>query len=64
MNELKAVPVLTCPAPRINHGAIPRHTQSNIARLVLDAVQRDFQRPEIKEDYERWLAQRERKENQ
>lgn len=56
--ELKAVPVNTGTIPRINTSAIPQGPKTSIAQVVFEAIQRDFQRPEIQEDYQRWKSQR------
>ncbi len=56
--ELRAVPVNTGTTPRIKVSAIPQGPKTSIAQVVFEAIQMDFQRPEIQEDYQRWKAQR------
>ena len=55
--ELKAVPV-SGTMPSINTSTIPIGVKTSIAQTVFEAIQRDFQRPEVREDYERWKAER------
>ena len=55
--ELKAVPV-SGTMPSINTSTIPIGVKTSIAQTVFEAIQRDFQRPEVREDYGRWKAER------
>ena len=47
--NLKAVPTT---------GTMPKAERANIGQLVFDAIQREFQNPEIRAEYERWKADR------
>lgn len=58
MKELKAVPVSSGTVVRIDTGSISAHTATILAQSALAAIQRDFLRPEIQEDYRRWKAER------
>lgn len=51
--NLKAVPT-TGTMPRLDTKKIPKAERVNIGQLVFDAVQREFQNPEIRAEYERW----------
>ena len=46
------------PAPRLETGKVPRHIKTTLAQALIDAINADFQRPEVREDYERWKAGR------
>lgn len=65
MRELIAVPVDTGTAVHIDTSKISAHTATSLAQAALAAIQRDYLRPDIQEDYQRWKAEREarRKEN-
>lgn len=58
MKELKAVPVSSGTVVSINTGSISAHTATSLAQSALAAIQRDYLRPEIQEDYRRWKAER------
>lgn len=53
--NLKAVPT-TGTMPRLDTKKIPKAERANIGQLVFDAIQREFQNPEIRAEYERWKA--------
>ncbi len=55
--NIKAVPT-TGTMPRLDTKKIPKAERVNIGQLVFDAVQREFQNPEIRAEYERWKANR------
>ena len=55
--HLKAVPT-TGTMPRLDTKKIPKAERANIGQLVFDAIQREFQNPEIRAEYERWKADR------
>ena len=52
----RAVP--EAPAPRLDTGKVPRHIKTTLAQALFDAINADFQRPEVRADYERWKAER------
>lgn len=58
MKEPIAVPFKTNSEVRIDTASIPAHTAANIARTALDAILKDYFRPEVQEDYQRWKAER------
>lgn len=37
---------------------IPQSVQFTLAQAAFEAIKRDFERPEVREDYERWKAAR------
>ncbi len=45
--------------PHINTSEIPNHVQFSLAQAVYLAIQQDLQRPEFREGYLRWKAERE-----
>jgi len=47
-----------CGIPALDVRTIPQYERQNVAQIVFDAVQREFQRPEVREDYERWKEER------
>lgn len=47
-----------CGIPTLDVRTIPQYERQNVAQIVFDAVQREFQRPEVREDYERWKEER------
>lgn len=47
-----------CGIPTLDVRMIPQYERQNVAQIVFDAVQREFQRPEVREDYERWKEER------
>lgn len=47
-----------CGIPTLDVRTIPQYERQNIARIVFDAVQREFQRPEVREDFERWKKEK------
>ena len=55
--NLKAVPVPGT-MPKLDTKKIPKAERENIAQIVFDAVQREFQDPEVRAEYERWKAER------
>lgn len=42
---------------------MPQHTRDRLARATLRAVERFFELPGVKEDYEKWLVEYEKREN-
>lgn len=56
--KLIAVPVDTGTAVHIDTSKISAHTATSLAQAALAAIQRDYLRPEIQEDYQRWKAER------
>ena len=55
--NLKAVPT-TGTMPLLDTKKIPKAERANIDQLVFDAIQREFQNPEVRAEYERWKADR------
>ena len=55
--NLKAVPT-TGTMPRLDNKKITEAELANIGHWVFDAIQREFQNPEIRAEYERWKADR------
>lgn len=47
-----------CGIPALDVRTIPQYERQNVAQIVFDAVQREFQRPEVREDYERWKEEK------
>lgn len=60
MKNLKAEPV-GGEIPRLNVRAVPQYERKNLAQIVFEAVQREFQRPEVREEFEHWKAERAKK---
>ena len=54
--SLQAEPVTAM--PRLTPSEIPKEIKTNIAEAVFNAIQIDFQRPEVQADYEAWRAAR------
>lgn len=50
--------VLVSNTVHIDTARIPKHVGQNIAQVALTAIQRDYQNPVIRADYERWKAAR------
>lgn len=50
--------VLVSNTVQIDTARIPRHVGHNLAQVALAAIQRDYQDPAIRSDYERWKAAR------
>ncbi|WP_217960204.1 hypothetical protein [Acutalibacter muris] len=44
--------------PRVITKEIPPSVQFTLAQAAFEAIRRDFERPEVREDYERWKAAR------
>lgn len=43
--------------------AIPKHRLDNLCRATLHAIERYFELPNVKEEYEEWLKEYKRNEN-
>ena len=43
----------------VNNTGIPQYAIERFARCVFDDIRADFERPEIQEEYRRWLEERE-----
>lgn len=54
--QLKAV--LVSNTVHIDTARIPKHVGQNIAQVALAAIQRDYQDPVIRADFERWKQDR------
>ena len=46
---------------KIDVSRIPEHVRMRLAEVVYKAVLRDIQKPEFREDYERWKAEQQAK---
>lgn len=59
MRELTAVPI--DPGTRINIQTreVPACVKVTLAQALFEAIHRDFERPEVRADYERWKSERE-----
>lgn len=44
--------------PHVITKEIPQSVQFTLAQAAFEAIKRDFERPEVREDYERWKAAR------
>ncbi len=44
--------------PHVITKEIPPSVQFTLAQAAFEAIRRDFERPEVREDYERWKAAR------
>lgn len=44
--------------PELDTEKVPGHAQDTLARALLAAITREFQRPEVQEDYRRWRKAR------
>lgn len=44
--------------PRVITKEIPESVQFTLAQAAFEAIRRDFEQPEVREDYERWKAAR------
>ena len=56
MSTVKAVPVTE--GIHIDTAQIPAHVALNIGQVAFQAILRDYQRPEIQADYQRWKVER------
>lgn len=50
------------PMPCIATNEIPGYIKINLAEALFREIQKDFQRPDMKADYERWQAKQKAKE--
>lgn len=60
MKKLRAVPAIA--GTSVDTESIPAHVSMNLAQVALAAILRDYQRPEVQVDYQRWKAERAAKE--
>lgn len=60
VKKIVVVP-LSDPGIKIATGKIPTYTATDLAQAALSAVKQAYQRPEVREEYERWKAERERR---
>lgn len=44
--------------PRVITKEIPPSVRFTLAQAAFEAIKRDFEQPEVREDYERWKAAR------
>lgn len=44
--------------PHVNTKEIPQSVRYTLAQAAFEAIKRDFEQPEVREDYERWKAAR------
>ena len=62
--NLRAVPVDPGIRITINTDAIPDYVAMNLAQAVIEMAKREFEKPGVREDFERWKKERySRKEN-
>ena len=59
VKKMVVVP-LSDPGIKIDTSKIPSYTATDLAQAALAAVKQAYQRPEVREEYERWKAERER----
>jgi hypothetical protein len=59
MRELTAVPVDPGTKISIQTREVPACVRVTLAQTLFEAIHRDFERPEVRADYERWKAERE-----
>lgn len=58
MKKLKAVPVDPNVRITINTDAIPDYVAMNLAQATIEMTKREFAKPGVREDFERWKAKR------
>ena len=52
---------ITATSGRFDLKSVPSYVWENIAQVLYNSVLRDWNNPEIREDYERWKAERDAK---
>ena len=52
---------ITATSGRFDPKSVPSYVWENIAQVLYNSVLRDWNNPEIREDYERWKAERDAK---
>lgn len=58
---MKIVKSRTPEAVAVEVDALPAHTSDTMCRILIGCVDRIFQDPAVKADYERWKEERQRK---
>jgi hypothetical protein len=58
MKNRIAVPVDPGTRITINTDVIPAHSAMSLAQATLAMVKREFAKPGVREDFERWMAER------
>lgn len=56
--SMKAVPVNPGTGIKIRTADIPAHVGTDLAQTAFEALRRDYSRPEIQAEYQRWKAAR------
>lgn len=56
--SMKAVPVNPGTGIKIHTADIPAHVGTDLAQAAFEALRRDYSRPEIQAEYQRWKAAR------
>lgn len=49
---------------RVDFDSIPAHETDTMARILLKAIAKAFENPAVREDFERWKKEKERKNEQ
>lgn len=57
--NMRAVPVSPGTGIKIRTADIPAHVGMNLAQAAFEALRKDYSRPEIQAEYQRWKAARE-----
>ncbi len=60
MKKMVVIP-LSDSGIKITTSKIPAYTATDLAQAAFSAVKQAYQQPEIREEYERWKAERERR---
>lgn len=58
MKRLTTVPDTESTPVRINTSDIPAHVATNLAQAVFEAIHREYDRPEIQADFQKWKEER------
>lgn len=56
--SMKAVPVNPGTGIKIHTADIPAHVGTDLAQTAFEALRRDYSRPEIQAEYQKWKAAR------
>ena len=59
IRSMRAVPVSPGTGIRIHTADIPAHVGTDLAQAAFEALRKDYSRPEIQAEYQRWKAARE-----
>lgn len=60
MRRLTTVPESSGTTVHINTSDIPAHVATNLAQALFEAIHREYDDPEVRADFERWKAERQR----